>query len=245
MATNPDEQKTVDAATDAARDAADALQPPADILVVEDEKSAALVVHVVADTLVVYRVPMPFDPAAKHEIIAEPVDKYRAVLFQNCHGVNIFVLTKLLKCSFVECVGCTVTVGTDMIGAAEFYKCKQCDVTFNALVNVVQVGSCSRVRFIHAEACASEVMYALNISLDISCAILVGARIAREEIIANTFENLTTQRIVCVTRRENALFFTESFVRNLDLKNTEASLFIGWNEFEDGRSTRGDWLARR
>jgi len=168
--------------------------PPPSILVVENELNCTLVVALYQNKLGVYRIGES-DSQILHLV---PGDKYRALLFDECQNVHVIILSKLLKCSFVRASGCSVLLRIPLIGALEFYKCKQSDITLHQPLNLVQVNSCDRIRFFHEEECLDPVLYVINLSIDISC-----ARGGNEIILVNTFDNLLNQRIVTVQTKNN------------------------------------------
>jgi len=88
----------------------------------------------------------------------------------------------------------SILLRISLIGALEFFKCKQSDVTLEESLNLVQVNSCDRIRFFHGPECLRPVLYVINLSVDVSCAHQGG----NEIILVNTFDNLLNQRVVTV-----------------------------------------------
>jgi hypothetical protein len=178
--------------SEAAEKAAEQLKqktPLPSILVVEHELNCTLLVASYQNRLGVYRI----DDAGATVLHLVSGDKYRALLFDECRNVNVVILSKLLKCSFVRASGCSVTLRSPLIGALEFFKSKQSDITLHKPLNLVQVNSCNRIRFFHGDECFDPVLYVINLSIDISC-----ARGGNEIILVNTFDNLLNQRIMTV-----------------------------------------------
>ena len=168
--------------------------PPPSILVVENEHNSTLIVVSYNGQLGVYRIGNR-DSQVLHLV---PLDKYRALLFDECQNVHVVILSKLLKCSFVRSSGCSVLLRISLIGALEFFKCKQSDVTLEEPLNLVQVNSCDRIRFFHGPECLSPVLYVINLSVDISC-----TQGDNEIILVNTFDNLLNQKVVTVQTNNN------------------------------------------
>ena len=168
--------------------------PPPSILVVENEHNSTLIVVSYNGQLGVYRIGNR-DSQVLHLV---PLDKYRALLFDECQNVHVVILSKLLKCSFVRSSGCSILLRISLIGALEFFKCKQSDVTLEEPLNLVQVNSCDRIRFFHGPECRSPVLYVINLSVDISC-----TQGDNEIILVNTFDNLLNQRVVTVQTNNN------------------------------------------
>ena len=168
--------------------------PPPSILVVENEADSTLVVASYNGQLGVYCI----TNEGSRVLHLVPVDKYRALLFDECQNIHVVILSKLLKCSFVRSSGCSVVLRISLIGALEFFKCKQSDVTLEEPLNLVQVNSCDRIRFFHGPECLRPVLYVINLSVDISC-----ARGGNEIILVNTFDNLLNQRVVTVHTNTN------------------------------------------
>ena len=190
--TNINVKKISQTVSDAADKAAEQLKqktPLPSILIVENEYNCTLLVASHQNQLGVYRI----DEAGAKMLHLVPGDKYRALLFEECRDVNVVVLSKLLKCSFVRASGCSILICSLLIGALEFFKCKQSDVTLQQPLNLVQVNSCDRIRFFHGDECLEPVLYVINLSMDISCAWR-----ENEIILVNTFDNLLNQRIVTV-----------------------------------------------
>jgi len=187
--------KTVVAAAAKASEQLKQKTPPPSILVVENEADSTLVVASYNGQLGVYCI--------TNEVLRVlhlvPVDKYRALLFDECHNIHVVILSKLLKCSFVRSSGCSVVLRISLIGALEFFKCKQSDVTLEEPLNIVQVNSCDRIRFFHGPECLRPVLYVINLSVDISCV----PQGDNEIILVNTFDNLLNQRVVTVQTNTN------------------------------------------
>ena len=122
--------------SDAAEKAAEQLKqktPLPSILVVENELNCTLIVASYQNQLGVYRIGEN-DSQILHLV---PGDKYRALLFDECQNVQVVILSKLLKCSFVRASGCSVLFRIPLIGALEFFKCKQSDITLQKPLNLV------------------------------------------------------------------------------------------------------------
>ncbi len=181
--------QTVSEAAEKASEQLEQKTPLPSILVVEHEHDCTLVVATYQNRLGVYRL----DENDLQLLHLVPGNKYRAILFDKCQNVNVIILSKLLKCSFVRASGCSVVIRIPLIGALEFFKCKQSDVTLQKPLNLVQVNSSNRIRFFHGEGCLEPVLYVINLSMDISC-----AQGENEIILVNTFDNLLNQRIVTV-----------------------------------------------
>ena len=181
--------QTVSEAAEKASEQLKQKTPLPSILVVENELNCTLIVASYQNQLGVYRLGEN-DSKILHLV---PGDKYRALLFDECQNVQVVILSKLLKCSFVRASGCSVLLRIPLIGALEFFKCKQSDITLQKPLNLVQVNSCNRIRFFHGDECLEPVLYVINLSIDISC-----ARGGNEIILVNTFDNLLNQRIMTV-----------------------------------------------
>ena len=159
--------------------------PPLPILVVENETNSTLIVASYEGQLGVYSI----SNGSSRVLHLVALDKYRALLFEECENIRVFILSKLLKCTFVRSSGCSIFLRTALIGALELFKCKQSDATLEKPLDLVQVNSCDRVRFFHGPECLTPVLYVINLSVDISCA--QGGR--NEIILVNTFDNLLNQ----------------------------------------------------
>ncbi len=175
----------LDTATAQASEKLKQQSPPLPILVVENERGATLIIVSREGKLGVYSLSGSSFKVLHHVAL----DKYRALLFEGCRDIRVFVLSKLLKCTFVRSSGCSIFFRTTLIGALEFFKCKQSDATLEKSLALVQVNSCDRIRFFHGPNCVNPVLYVINLSMDISCA---------DTILVNTFDNLLTQRAVSV-----------------------------------------------
>ena len=182
-------QTVVAAATKASEQLKQKTPPPA-ILVVENEADSTLVVASYNGQLGIYCI----TNKGSRILHLVPVDKYRALLFDECQNIHVVILSKLLKCTFVRSSGCSILLRISLIGALEFFKCKQSDVTLEESLNLVQVNSCDRIRFFHGPECLRPVLYVINLSVDVSCAHQGG----NEIILVNTFDNLLNQRVVTV-----------------------------------------------
>ena len=163
--------------------------PPPPILVVENETNSTLIVASYDGQLGVYSI----SNETSRVLHLVSMDKYRALLFEECENIHVVILSKLLKCTFVRSSGCSILLRTTLIGSLEFFKCKQSDATLEKHLNLVQVNSCDRIRFFHGPECLRPVLYVINLSVDISC-----AQGNNEIILANTFDNLLNQRVVTV-----------------------------------------------
>lgn len=192
--------------------------PPPSILVVENESNSTLVVASYNGQLGIYCIANG-DSRILHLV---PLDKYRALLFDECQNVHVVILSKLLKCSFVRSSGCSVLLRISLIGALEFFKCKQSDVTLEESPNLVQVNSCDRIRFFHGADCLRPVLYVINLSVDISC-----AQGDNEIILVNTFDNLLNQRVVTVQTNNNIPPILAGGTLPVYIQNISQMLFWG------------------
>lgn len=130
---------------DAVEVARERLRAPAPSIMVEDISDSQILVRESAmeDSVIVISV---IDRNGTTTILSKtPVDPYRAVIFIGCKNTKIFLLTKLLKATLIECEGCQLSIRGGLVGVGELIRCKNTDVDLRSPIAVIQIDLSSEI----------------------------------------------------------------------------------------------------
>ncbi len=129
----------------AAEEAKKDLAAPPAVLVVEKLSGKTLIVNIVDDRLVIYhQVPGQMNDGLE-KLYDEPTNKYRSVLFLYCKECRIFVMSKVLKLTIIQCNECQLSIRGGVIGLVELFRCTNTNVDIRSTFPLLTSELCSNV----------------------------------------------------------------------------------------------------
>jgi hypothetical protein len=101
-------------------------------------------------------------------------DKFHHVQFSSLEDCRVFVLTKTVRVFFMRCTNCQVSVRKPLLGALEFFKCKNLQLNIRipetpeiteSLIPVVSIEDCNKVDIYQSN---KELFYVIKLCIDIT-----------------------------------------------------------------------------
>jgi len=112
-------------------------------MVVEKQMHKTLLVNIIGDRLVIYH-QVSIDNGLE-KIYDEPTDKFRAVLFLYCTDCRIFVMSKVLKLTLIQCAQCQISIRGGVIGLVEIFRCIDTNIDIRSQFSLLMLELCSNV----------------------------------------------------------------------------------------------------